>query len=80
MVRDIKVHTFQILPPKKNVCQECAANHGIDEPHNRGSLFYQFKFHIEHDRLPTWDDALSHCSDIVKQNWIRELNKRGVKI
>ena len=48
-----KVNDFMLLPPAKDVCQECAVKHAPEEPHNKDSLYYQVKFHKEHGRYPT---------------------------
>lgn len=31
---------FSLLPPRPDVCQECAVDHAADQPHNAQSLFY----------------------------------------
>ena len=58
---------FELIPPKAGVCQECACDHHPDEPHNKDSLYYQYKFHADHDRFPTWEDAMAHCDDEIKE-------------
>ncbi len=69
-----------LLPPKPDVCQECAGKHGPDEPHNLESLYYQMHFKAEHGRWPTWEDAISHCKERIKKMWREELTKLGVVI
>lgn len=34
-------------------CTECAVKHSPEQPHNRDSLAYQYKFYDEHGRWPT---------------------------
>lgn len=71
---------FVLLPPAKGACQECAAFHDKETPHNRGSIFYQMNFYIKTGRLPGWKDAMAHCSDGVKELWTAELNKKGIEV
>lgn len=81
MTMEIKNEKFQVLNNvREGHCPECAALHESYEPHNRDSLFYQFKFYQEHGRWPTWIDAMAHCSDEIKEFWIRELKALGAKI
>jgi hypothetical protein len=68
---------FTMFPAEKGTCPECAVKHEPDQPHNQQSLFYQYNFYNEHGRWPTWDDAMSHCSDEMKGLWVLELRKRG---
>lgn len=44
-------------PP--GTCPECAVAHAPDQPHNRDSLCYQYKFYDAHGRWPTWEDAMT---------------------
>ncbi len=60
-------------------CPVCAATHSTEQPHNKGSLYYQYNFFDEHGRWPTWQDAMAHCSDEVKAYWTQALEKQGVK-
>lgn len=71
---------MMLLPPKPGVCQECATDHDPEMPHNKQSLYYQTKFQMEHGRAATWEDAMAHCSDEVKEAWKKELLKLGVDI
>jgi len=54
--------------------------HEPEMPHNQKSLFYQYKFYNEHGHWPTWEDAMAHCSDEMKELWRSELEKLGMKI
>lgn len=65
-------------PP--GTCPICAVNHHPEQPHNRDSLAYQYKFYDEHGRWPTWEDAMAHCSEDVKTYWKSALEARGVEI
>jgi len=69
-----------LLPPKPDVCQTCASDHEPEEPHNQRSLYYQYAFLGEHGRWPTWADAMAHCSEGMRELWIVELRKMGVKV
>lgn len=64
----------------EGTCQECATAHAPDLPHNRDSMAYQYKFYDKHGRFPKWKDAMEHCSPEMKELWIEELLKKGVKV
>ena len=66
-----------LLPPRPEVCQECAVDHGPEEPHNAQSLYYQYWFRGQRGRWPTWWDAIQHCSQDVKAFWEQELRTLG---
>ena len=80
--RFLKVHLwgggFTLLPARPGTCPECAVDHDPKQPHNQQSLYYQYHFYAEHQRWPTWDDAMAHCDDQIKTLWISELRKAGV--
>ena len=65
-------------PP--STCPICATKHEPEQPHNRQSLAYQYKFYDEHGRWPTWADAMAHCPDEIRNYWTRELEKRGIEV
>jgi len=71
---------FGLMPAAPGTCPECAVDHPPELPHNQQSLFYQYKFYNDHGRWPTWEDAMSHCSEDMKTIWREELRKRGVEI
>lgn len=64
----------------EGTCPECAVKHDQKQPHNRDSLTYQYKFYDQKGRWPTWEDAMAHCPDNIKEYWKKELKKRGVNI
>lgn len=76
----VEMGKMTLLPPVKNVCQECAVDHAPGLPHNKNSLYYQMKFQMDHGRNPTWQDAMAHCRDLVKEIWIEELKKLGQEV
>lgn len=63
---------------KEGLCPMCACKHEPDEPHNRGSLTYQYRFYDEKGRWPKWKDAMAHCSEETKKFWIEYLMEKGV--
>jgi hypothetical protein len=75
-----QVGAFKMLPPKPGVCQECAVDHKPDQPHNQQSLYYQMAFFADHNRYPTWKDAMAHCTPELQEKWIIALKEKGVKI
>lgn len=62
------------------ICPECAMAHDPKLPHNRASIAYQNYFYDKNGRQPTWKDAMSHCTDAVKEKWTRELREWGVEV
>jgi rhodanese-related sulfurtransferase len=79
-VQEIPLAAMTLLPPAGNVCQVCATGHQADQPHNAQSLYYQMAFRQQHDRWPTWKDAMSHCSPEVRGFWEKALAERGVSL
>ena len=70
---------WTLLPVNSDeVCSECGVPHFPEEPHNPQSLFYQYAFYAEHERWPTWSDALAHCDDDMKARWKQALIEHGV--
>ncbi len=65
-------------PP--GTCPECAVKHDPEQPHNRDSLAYQYKFYDKYGRWPTWADAMAHCPPDVKAVWIAALKEHGVEV
>lgn len=78
----MKVQTIKMtfMPPRGNVCQDCATDHPPGFPHNNQSFYYQMKFLNKHGRFPTWEDAMAHCESQVKAIWIEELKKLGQEV
>jgi len=72
--------TWALMPPPPDVCSQCARDHEPDMPHNQQSLHYQYAFYAEHDRWPTWDDAMAHCTPEVQALWRKALREHGVEI
>ena len=66
---------FQMLPPSKDCCQVCAVQHDEELPHNRDSLFYQFRFAAQWGRSPTWTDAMTHCTPEMQQQYRASLRQ-----
>lgn len=69
-----------LLPPAPHLCQDCAAQHAPDQPHNAQAMFYQVKFQMEHGRAPTWADAYAHCAPGLQAAWRAALIERGVDV
>ena len=71
---------FHLLPAKQGTCPECAVAHEPSQPHNQQSLYYQYHFYADHQRFPTWGDAMAHCTKEIQNVWKQELIKVGVKV
>ena len=69
-----------LLPAKPGTCSECAVDHPAHYPHNRDSLYYQYRFYDQHGRWPTWADAMAHCDEQMKAFWREQLTARGVQV
>lgn len=69
-----------LIPPPEHLCQTCATKHTPEQPHNPQSLYYQYLFELEQGRLATWRDAMSHCSEEMKNHWIKYLDLLGIDI
>ncbi|TWH48513.1 hypothetical protein [Sporomusa sp. KB1] len=79
-IEEVQASSMMLLPPRPDVCQECARDHAPELPHDTQSLYYQTKFYMENGRSATWTDAMAHCSDEVKAIWTTELKKLGVEV
>lgn len=71
-------HTY-FLAPGPGRCPVCAGTHDQEQPHNKDSFYYRMKFWQKHGRYPNWIDAMEHCPPDVKQWWMEELRRRGIK-
>lgn len=69
---------WKLLKTREGTCPECAVDHDPSAPHNQQSLAYQYDFYGKHGRWPEWSDAMAHCTDEVKQLWIKALAEKGV--
>jgi hypothetical protein len=67
-----------LLPASEGTCPECATAHDPALPHNQESLYYQTRFHMQHDRWPSWRDAAAHCTPEVEAMWWEALRREGV--
>lgn len=72
---DVVFKKFQLLPPAPDLCQKCATKHDSHEPHNQESMYWHTWFENEYGRVPTWEDAMAHCSDEIKEFWRFELSR-----
>lgn len=74
--------TWTLLPvdTSDGRCSQCAVKHEPDEPHDAHSLAYHYSFYAEHDRWPTWTDALAHCTPEMQKRWKALLREHGVEV
>jgi len=75
----VTVHKMLLVPPHPSKCRECAAEHDPGEPHDKLSLYYQYRFRGKHGRWPTWDDAMAHCAPEMKETWMEVMREMGIK-
>ena len=71
---------IRVVPPSPGTCPICATMHDPGKPHDRDSLYYQNWFRRKHKRFPTWEDAMSHCKDDVKKDFIKRLARRAITL
>lgn len=69
---------WTLLPTPAGTCPQCAQIHAEDEPHDAGSLAYQYWFYNEHGRWPSWNDAIAHCSEASHAVTLGVLRDLGV--
>ena len=79
-MKTIEIKGLTLLPPRPDVCQECARDHTKEMPHDATSLYYQTKFNLENGRAATWMDAMAHCSDEMKKVWRECLSQKGIDV
>lgn len=70
---------MMMMPGPPDKCPECATDHPKEYPHNN-CLFYQYKFYYANGRWPDWADAMAHCSQEMKDTWIKELARKGIEV
>ncbi|UVN08011.1 MAG: hypothetical protein [Bacteriophage sp.] len=75
-----RVVNAMIAPAPPGTCPVCATSHPAELPHNAQSLFYQYSFYAEEKRWPSWDDAMAHCTDEMKNHWRSALESMGVDL
>lgn len=70
---------FSLMPPAATACAVCGRNpaHRPEDPHDAMSLYYQYAFYGEHERWPTWKDAVAHCAPEIQQQWEEALREMG---
>lgn len=71
---------WTLLPPDNpNACSQCGVEHEPELPHDAHSLHYSYAFYAEHNRWPTWADAMAHCTPEIQEAWKIELRKHGIE-
>lgn len=59
-------------------CEECDWEHPPGMPHDKVSLYYRFLFFMKFRREPTWIDAVAHCSEPIKDLFIKMVRDQGM--
>jgi hypothetical protein len=75
-----KQATWTLMPAPPGVCSQCARDHEPELPHDQQSLHWQYTFYAEHDRWPTWADAMAHCDEETQRLWTAALREHGVEL
>ena len=79
-VQDKTSGGWTLMPPGGDVCQTCATDHAVEEPHNPASLYWQTARAMADQPQPTWVEALEHCTDEVYAGWREVLTSVGVDL
>lgn len=74
--RPMEIGEIKITALTPGRCKVCATMHRPEEPHDRSSLFYLVRFYQKHRRFPSWEDAMSHCTEERKAALREELSAR----
>lgn len=77
---EIKKGQFYVMPSPSDCCQVCGQKHPDEEPHDPTTLKYQMLFAANHPqgKSPSWEDAMAHCEENVKERWRKFLAKVGI--
>lgn len=75
-----RMEEIRIAAPGPGCCAICATKHDPADPHDRNSLYYQNWFRKRNKRLPTWADAMAHCSPLTQAAWRDKLKKHGISV
>lgn len=73
---------WDVLPPESG-CPECGTEHPVELPHDLESLVYQYSFRNREaragreERWPTWIDAMAHCTEQMREDWIAKMAELG---
>ncbi len=78
MIEGKHLAPFSMLPAAPDKCPECAVKHDPGMTHDNRSLCYQSHFYNEFGRWPTWDDAMSHCTEEMKEITKKTLLSKGI--
>ena len=70
-------HNLTILHTRPGSCDMCGVVHDKAYPHDLHSLAYQYMFYDRNGRWPTWEDAIAHCSDNIKEIWTQVFKSMG---
>lgn len=70
------IHTRRIAAPE--YCPLCGTCHPEESPHDVYSFTYQVRFMLDHGRKPTWFDAMAHCTETMRDQWLAALKRRGI--
>ena len=69
---------IKVCAPGPGKCPICATEHDPSAPHDRDSLYYQYRLYRDNNRFPSWENAMNHCSEKVRAAWRKKLARRGV--
>lgn len=78
-VQVVPFEAWKVMPPSQG-CPDCGRGHEEWMPHDLQMLVYQYQFRSQHGRWPTWHDAMAHCTEEVKRDWIEGLKHHGLVV
>jgi hypothetical protein len=70
--------TLKLAPVQEGHCPQCDTVHDTWDAHDQTSSYYQLWFFDAYGRLPTWTDAMAHCSEEIRRFWTALLQGQGL--
>lgn len=61
------IDEVKIIPITRGACKICGVCHAPELPHELTSIYYLNWFYQKNKRFPTWEDAMSHCSEKIQE-------------
>lgn len=75
---DIRHFPLRVTAPRRGACPICGVRHDAGQPHYKNSVYYLRHYAYQHGRLPTWEDAMAHCTEETQGRWRAKLAFYGI--
>lgn len=69
---------WQLLDPGEGCCPVCGDEHPPEYPHNPGHIYWQMLRAVHHEPSPTWNEAMAHVSEEMRESWVGFLDGAGI--